>query len=260
MTPVLILLLLGITMCVLGQGFFSGSEIAMVSANRLSLESKSKVGHGGAKLAIRLLEEEEALLGTCLIGTNLCVVTGTTLVTSLLMVIDINNALFSALVFAPVALIFGENLPKNVFQAHADRLAPIVSYPLRFVQVLFWPALFVVRRWSTLLEWLTGSGPTIRVTPKDIVQLLDSDPDEHIDEEEKRFIKAVFAISETAISECMTPLINVTSIRADAEAYTAKKIAIETGYTRLLVHEEHRTIPSALSTFTIYSSKLKMTQ
>ena len=130
MTPVLILLLLGITMCVLGQGFFSGSEIAMVSANRLSLESKSKVGHGGAKLAIRLLEEEEALLGTCLIGTNLCVVTGTTLVTSLLMVIDINNALFSALVFAPVALIFGENLPKNV-QAHADRLRNHLSAALR---------------------------------------------------------------------------------------------------------------------------------
>ena len=87
-----------------------------------------------------------------------------------------------------VALIFGENLPKNVFQAHADRLAPIVSYPLHFVQVLFWPVLFVVRRWSTLLEWLTGSDRPYEL-PKDIVQLLDSDPDEHIDEEEKRFIK-----------------------------------------------------------------------
>ena len=84
MTPGMLLMLIGVCLCVLGQAFFSGSEIAMVSANRLVLESKAKSGHAGATLAIKLIKREESLLGTCLIGTNLCVVTGTTLVTSLL--------------------------------------------------------------------------------------------------------------------------------------------------------------------------------
>jgi putative hemolysin len=227
-----------LALCVAAQGFFSGSEMAMVSADRLGLQAKAKAGHSGAALAVRLLEQEESLLGTCLIGTNLCLVTGTTLVSSILLMADFKAGFATAVVFVPVALIFGENLPKTVFQAHADRLAPIISHPLRWVQMLFSPALLIVQGWSKILEWVTGSGPVIRVTPEEIVQLLDAAPDANIDQEEKRFIKGVFAISETTISECMTPLAHVTGIRADASLTEARELLIKSGYSRLPVHRD----------------------
>ena len=60
------------------EGFFSGSEIAMVSANRLHLKDRAAKGHKGAILALKMLDRPEFLLGTCLIGTNLCTVGAST--------------------------------------------------------------------------------------------------------------------------------------------------------------------------------------
>ena len=70
--------------CILMQGFFSGSEMAMVSANRAKLEQAANNGSAGAALAIQLLDSPDQLLGTCLIGTNLCLVSSGTIVALIL--------------------------------------------------------------------------------------------------------------------------------------------------------------------------------
>ena len=133
-----------ILVCLAGQAFFSGSEMAMVSADRLRLETGVTEGKASAKLVLRLLSSEERLLGTCLIGTNLSLVVGTVLVTQFMAINHFDPAPVWALLYVPIALICGETLPKNVLQFHSDRVAPVVAYPLRFAQIIFWPALVVV--------------------------------------------------------------------------------------------------------------------
>ena len=120
-----------IASCLALQAFFSGSEMAMVAANRTLLQASAENGDSGAKLALRMLEREERLLGTCLVGTNLCVITGATLVGVLLRWHGFEQAVLVALVFTPVALVFGETFPKTVMQHHATRLAPWIARPLR---------------------------------------------------------------------------------------------------------------------------------
>jgi len=234
----LIGILVLIFICVTTQGFFSGSEMAMVSADRIALQTRANSGHAGASLALRMLEREDSLLGTCLIGTNVCVVTGTTLVAYLLLQFDIRIGLVTAAVFAPLALIFGENLPKTVFQHHANRLAPVIAPPLRCAQVLFWPALLVVRGWSNFLSLFTRTAAAAGVTRQEIVELLEMSSGEEIDAEEKRFIKGVFAISETQVGECMTPLVHVVGVPVDASVSTATEITVESGFSRLPAYRD----------------------
>ena len=67
------------------EGFFSGSEIALVNADKLRLRARAGKGERGAQFALRLFERPEVLLTTTLVGTNIAVVTLTTLGTLLMM-------------------------------------------------------------------------------------------------------------------------------------------------------------------------------
>jgi CBS domain containing-hemolysin-like protein len=228
-----------VLVCLAGQAFFSGSEMAMVSADRMALRTKADGGDSGAELSLQLLAREDRLLGTCLIGTNLTLVTGTTLIAVLLGWWHIELGLGAALIYTPVALIFGEALSKTVFQFHANRLAPVVARPLRVAQLLFLPALVVVGVWSRALDALLGRGKREPVRREEIVDLLGEDGGGgEIDDDERRMIRNVFVLSETPVDEVMTPLVDVTALRHDATVADATAAAGATGHSRLPVYEE----------------------
>ena len=71
--------------CLVAEGFFSGSEIACVSADRIKLRNDAANGSKGASLAMKMLQKPEWLLSTTLVGTNIAVVTNTTMATALML-------------------------------------------------------------------------------------------------------------------------------------------------------------------------------
>ena len=188
--------------CVVLQGFFSGSEMALVSANRTVLQARAERGESGAALALRLLEREDRLLGTCLIGTNLCVITGATLCGAMLRWHGLGQGLVVLALFTPVALIFGETFPKTVMQHHSTALAPWLAFPLRIAQLVFFPILLIVGGWSRILGGLTGSSEKQGITREEILDLLDDTPvrTSDIDADEREMIQRIFAISETPVA------------------------------------------------------------
>lgn len=229
----------GVLVCLGAQAFFSGSEMAMVSADRLSMRTRADEGQSGAALTLQLLAREDRLLGTCLIGTNLSLVTGTTLVSLILGWWHIELGLGAVLVYTPIALIFGETLSKTVFQHHADRLAPVVAYPLRWSQLLFLPGLVLVGAWSHALDALLGRGQRAPVQREEIVDLLDdASPGGDIDPEDRRLIRNVFDLSDTAIEDVMTPLVRVHAVEVGATVAQATAIAVESGHSRLPVYQD----------------------
>jgi len=240
MIPATIIGIAGAVVCLLGQAFFSGSEMAMVSADRLTMRARANEGRTGAALTLQLLAREDRLLGTCLIGTNLSLVAGTTLTATVLAWWGVELALASALVYTPFALILGETLSKTVFQHYADRLAPTLAYPLRTAQIVFSPGLLLVGLWSKALDTLLGRGRREPVRREEIVHLLGDDvgPTDEIDADERRLIKRLFVLSETPVEEVMTPLVDVTAVPIDADLDEAADIAVESGHSRLPVFEE----------------------
>src|SRR5664279_6371173 len=115
------------------SAFFSIAETAMMAANRHRLKHRAHKGARGARLAVALLAEVERLLGVILLGNTL-VAAGAATLTAV-----IPKRLFGdgelALALGTIAitfalLVFSEIAPKVVGAAHADRIAPIVSYLL----------------------------------------------------------------------------------------------------------------------------------
>ncbi len=237
MTTSLLLSLL--VLCVLSEGFFSGSEISVVSADRLSLRAAADQGGRGAALALRLLERPTWLLGTCLIGTNLSTISGATiaaiLVSRLLSLPEAAAVLF----FWPITLTFGELVPKALFQHHASRITPIVVFPLRALTYVFAPALWVFESISRALG-AEDDGAKPAVTREEIRLLLEAPQEEGADirPAEQALIKRVFQFTESDVEDAMVPLIEVVAVPASTPvAQVARRMAIS-GLSRLPVYRD----------------------
>jgi len=119
------------------KGFFSGSEIAMVNSDKLKLRHQAKMGDKGARLVLKLFEKPDIILGTTLVGTNIATVIISTL--GALIFIEFfgtTGDMLSVLVLSPILLIFGEVVPKSVFQQKADSIVSFIIYVLRFFSYL----------------------------------------------------------------------------------------------------------------------------
>jgi len=119
-------------------------------------------GHRGAKAVLRLFRNPESLLATTLIGTNvssmLLAVLGTA---TMIGVFGPGGDIYATLLLTPIMLIFGEIVPKSVFQQRADVIAPAVARPLGALRVLLMPIVLA-------FSWV-GRKISQRVTPKGVV-------------------------------------------------------------------------------------------
>lgn len=226
-----------IALCIVTEAFFSGSEIAMVNADRVRLQTRRDDGDAGAARALDLLADEASLLATCLIGTNLTTVTGSAVAANLLLTHGVSDGWMATLVFTPLVLVFGEALPKTVMQHHADTVVPRVALPLSLARTLMAPFLVVVRLWNLALVKLTGG--TVAggyLTRRELLDLLETTEVGPIQAEDRRLIRGVLSLQDTDVEAIMTPLVRVVAVAEDATVGVAADIAIRTQHSRLPVY------------------------
>jgi putative hemolysin len=230
-----------IAVCLLLEGFFSGSEMAMVASSKLELRAKAEAGHAGAALVLQLMERPERVLGTCLIGTNLCVVTSATIATALAASLDLSEpALISSLLLTPLVLILAEMVPKSIYEHHADQLAPAVARPLSWAARLFTPGLLLVEALNRVMMRIAqenGEAPEGGVSREELRMLMDSEQQGSIDEDEREMIRKVLEFSDISVREAMVPLIEVKAVPESATVREAAQRMVLTGFSRLPVYE-----------------------
>jgi CBS domain containing-hemolysin-like protein len=234
--------LLIIFICLLLEGFFSGSEIGVVSADQMKLRHAAAKGSKGAKLALTMLQKPEWLLSTTLVGTNIAVVTNTTMATALMIHLFGDNGSWLAVVLAaPLIWVFGEIVPKSVFQQRADVITPYVIFALRFFSYLFYPILLIFSAITRLLAKLLGGTDRNPFTLREeIITMLHmpATGDGDIQPVEKEMIRRMFNFTETRVQDAMRPLIEVTAIERQSTCSEARRLATETFHVRLPVYDE----------------------
>ncbi|MEE2751946.1 MAG: hemolysin family protein [Myxococcota bacterium] len=229
-----------ILLFLIGEGFFSGSEIALVSANQLQLKVRAEEGHRGSSLALQLLQRPEFLLGTCLMGTNLCTVGASTVATIQFAHTFANNGEIGvALSLFPFILLFGELIPKSVYREHADFLVTRIVFPLRVFSILFTPILLTLEAITTRLFRVLKLDNAPEDTPsrEDLQRLLDESETVVIDEDERERIQRVFAFGESTVEDVMVPLIEVVMVAENDTVSDAITAIVEHGHSWLPVYE-----------------------
>lgn len=233
--------LITMLVCLLLEGFFSGSEIALISADQMKLRHDAAKGSRGARIALRMLKRPEWLLSTTLVGTNVAVVANTTMATALaISLFGEQNSWVAIVVAAPLIWIFGEIVPKSVFQHRADALTPRVVFFLRIASYVFYPILIffsMLTRIGNRIFGGQGQNPfTLREEMITMLQMPAREGDiQHV---EKDMINRVFSFSETTADCVMLPLIDVVAIDQKATCGEAIRVAAENAHVRLPVYED----------------------
>jgi putative hemolysin len=241
-SPTIILLVL---FFIVVEGFFSGSELALLSADKLALKKKSKVGDFGAGLALRLLKNPERVLSSTLILTNTCVMTISVLLTlEFKRIKGPDGELYAVVVGSLLVILFGELIPKFVFRKLSATVAPKVAIPIFYTQKILSPVIGLISFYTSQITKVLRPIELMLVgkkqTPKDELQgLLTTDSnDTQIKSNEKRLIKKILKFREKLSKDGLVPLVQVDAIERQATLQEAFELFAEKKHSRLPVYDE----------------------
>lgn len=241
MMEILPFVLMGLLL--VSEAFFSGSEIAIVAASRIKLRQRAELGHRGSKLVERMMEHPEQMLSTTLVGTNLSVVANTIIATMMLRGAYHERAeLYALLIMVPMLLLFGEIIPKSVFQQKATVIAPKVIYGLWFASRLLYPVVWALTKISRTLLRLLGAdsetdGPF--VTRQELkIMLRNDEGTDTLEDTERKMLRRIIHFSEKKVDEIMIPLVDIAAIPEGSTITEAVEVINQKGFSRLPVYRE----------------------
>ncbi|PIR20830.1 MAG: hypothetical protein COV45_04545 [Deltaproteobacteria bacterium CG11_big_fil_rev_8_21_14_0_20_47_16] len=238
----LVFVIILLVFCVVSESFFSGTEIAMVSADRLRLKALAAKGSSRAKLACWWMSHPAKLFSTTLIGTNLSTVLASTIATIFLITNYGEKYGPLAIAIAPITLVFGEIIPKSLFQSYATPIALRVSPILTSFSTLFFPAVWI---YSKITNFLLGGVREYSGTEKPLareeLQLLitsSTHPESDLRPIERTMIKRILKLAEKRVRHIQIPTTDMVAVPTTMPASEAEHICDMTGYSRLPVYED----------------------
>ncbi|MCD6184839.1 MAG: HlyC/CorC family transporter [Deltaproteobacteria bacterium] len=229
--------------CIVMQGFFSGSEMVLLASNKLKLRRKMAQGSKKAALALKMIDNPRWFLSTTSTGTNMFVI-----ISSIVAAVWFESffktygELLTVIIISPFLLMFGEIIPRTIFQKRATEFAPRIAYPLWIASRIISPLTLLVFQISRLFYASLGKKSLHRknfITREELELLLStSGYGSDLKKKEKMLIKRVFHLVESNVSEVMIPLVHVAAIPDTVSVKAVVKIVRRTGYSRIPVFKD----------------------
>ena len=243
MDPDSIRTLLFMLICLALSGYFSATETAFSTFNRLKMKALAEDGNKRAQLVLTMSEDYDRLLSTILVGNNIVNILLTTLATMFFadLIVHSENlaATVSTIVTTVAVLIFGEISPKSLAKEHADGFALTTAPVLRFVTWILLPINLFFSGWKWLLRLIFKTKGEDVVTEEEVLTMVDeAEEDGTLGEQESEMIRQVIAFNDREALDILIPRVEVTAVAADATFEELGELFIETGFSRLPVYEE----------------------
>jgi putative hemolysin len=202
--------------CLLLSAFFSGSEIAFFSLQKIRLEHLVKTGVKGARRVAKMIERPEKLLSIILLGNNLVNTAAAALATALaIWVWEERGILYATIGLTAVILVLAETTPKTIANRHPERLSLLLSRPIEVLSWVFTPFVLVLSWIASGMTRVVGGTPVPRslVSDEEIRTMISVGHKEGaVEEEEAKMLHNVFDFSDRPVHEVMVPRPEVISI------------------------------------------------
>ena len=215
--------LLGVLICLLLSYFFSSSEMAYSSCNRLRLENARDDGDRRAVAAVKICEDFDRTLSTILIGNNLVNIASSSL-GSVLVVLLVGKeqagrcAWIAAAAITVLVVIFGETIPKILAKNGANRYALRNAYAIRALSFVLTPIVFLIVGLVKLLTGaLKGERPDEDDDPREeLSSIIETAEDEDVlDEDQSELVQAAIDFADISAAEVMTARVDMAALDID---------------------------------------------
>jgi Mg2+/Co2+ transporter CorB len=219
------------------SGFFSAAEIGLMTLNRYRLRTLAQTGHRGARLASRMLERPDRLLGVILVGNNFANIAAASIATVIALELYGERAIAiatGALTF--VILVFAEVAPKTFAALKPERIGLPAAYVLRPLLVLLYPVVWLVNVLGNWLLRLFGVSlkrkPTAEVTAEELRAIV-READVLIPEAHQDMLLAILDLEKITVEDVMVPRNRIEGVDLDADWEEVEARLTASRYTRM---------------------------
>ena len=238
---------LAVLVCLVLSAFYSGSETALVSVNKIRINQLVESENTKAGIIHRLVESPQRMLALTLVGTNLANVLiaqfGEGLVSRGFPNLTVTlQGVIATVGVTTLLLIFGEILPKTIFRVKADALALRYAYLLRLSEWVLAPLIYFVQ---TLTQFIVkpadkGSSRPSPDAQREELRLLATmgERSGNLYTDQRRMIHSLLNLQDRTVEQVMVPLVDIVAIEKNTRCEDFLQIAADSGFSRIPVYEE----------------------
>lgn len=223
------------------SGFFSGSETALMSLDRLRIKYLVEKNRRGARRLEALLEQPDRLLSAILIGNNLVNIALSVIATGFFVNYYGERGEFYTILFlTPVLLIFSEISPKSYAAQNPEKVSFLALRPILLVIWLLTPVIWVVTVLTRLLARLfPGEAVNRPVISEDEIRALINVGEQTgvVATAQRRMLHGVFELSQTRVRDVMIPRTEVVGIDIGSSLEQSMTLIRESRHSRFPVYQ-----------------------
>jgi len=229
-----------LVLLIAGSAFFSGSETALSTVNRVRMKNAAEEGDKRAKKVLKVAEDYERTISTILVGNNIVNIAASSLATVLFtQLFPKNGPLISTVVMTVLVLIFGEVTPKSLAKQSADKLALTVAGPIDALRGIFRPVVFLLVKLTNVLKKVGGDEEDKpSVTEDELKSIIESIEEEGVlEEDESDLVQSALEFDEIEVQEILTPRVDVIAFDVDDPWEELLHLVQSEGISRFPVYE-----------------------
>ncbi len=222
------------------SAYFSATETAFTSLNRIRMKNLANDGDKRAKRVLDLEGKYDNLLSTILIGNNLVNIGLTAVATALFLELSPEyGSVLSTVVVTIVVLIFGEISPKSLAKESPEGFAMFSGPMIHALMVLLTPLNFLFSQWKKLISKLFKVVDNRGITEDELLTIVEeAETEGSIEADQSELIQNAIAFNELEAWDVLTPRVDIKAIEIDSTKKDVAKMFLETGYSRLPVYED----------------------
>lgn len=223
------------------SAFFSATETAFTSLNRIKMKNMANDDVKNAKLVLKLEDQYDKLLSTILIGNNIANI-GMTAIATVMFVALLGGSLgptASTVVMTVAVLIFGEISPKNIAKEHPEGFALFAAPIMRGLMWLFTPLNVLFSLWKKLLGKLFGTQENGSYTEDELITIVEeAQIGGSIGKEQQELITNAIEFDDLEAIDVITPRVDIVAVELGTSVEEIGRTFKESGLSRLPVYED----------------------
>ena len=222
------------------SAYFSATETAYTSLNRIRLKNRADNGSRRAEKTLALAEEYDKLLTTILIGNNIVNITAAAVATVLCTKwFRQYGPTVATAALTVIILVFGEVTPKSLAKERPEDFAMFSQPLLKLLMMILTPLNDLFSQWKRLLGKVFRAGGDDGITEEELVGMVDQAENEGgLDEHESDLIRNAIEFNDLEVSEILTPRVDLTAADEDSSMEDLASLFARTGYSRIPIYHE----------------------
>lgn len=223
------------------SAFFSATETAFTSLNRIKMKNMANDDVKNAKLVLKLEDRYDKLLSTILIGNNIANI-GMTAIATVMFVALLGGSLgptVSTVVMTVAVLILGEISPKNIAKEHPEGFALFAAPIMRGLMWIFTPLNVFFSLWKKLLGKIFGTQENGSYTEDELITIVEeAQIGGSIGKEQQELITNAIEFDDLEAIDVITPRVDIVAVELGTSVEEIGRTFKESGLSRLPVYED----------------------